>query len=147
MISLTILPNLRIKFFKFKKIFPMENTKRIKNSMVHPHHCVAKLNPLPISLRIEQKQTDFLEESTRRPSKNLQKLRNFIFSSFKEFVVMIFHFFRNGFHGDRTSFTRENKHIGNKNFKSMASLVQSDNSIVKQSFIKFIRKLIIVQKR
>ena len=124
----------------------MENTKRIKNSMVHPHHSVTKLNPLPISLKIEENKINFVEKTTRKPSKNLEKMRNFIFSSFKNIVVMIFHFFRKGFHGDGISFNGNNKYIGNKNFKSKTALIESDNNSIKQSFIKFIRKLIIVQK-
>lgn len=118
----------------------MEKTKRFKDGI--GRNSANKLNPQPISLKIEPTRRSLTDDFTRGKSfnPNLQKLRYFIISSFKNFLVMFLHFFRNGCCGGRVG---EKKNFGS-NFKS--AFTQSNTNIVKLSFIKFIRKLMMVQK-
>ena len=119
----------------------MEKTKRFKDGIVR--NSVNKLNPQPISLKIEPTRRSLTDDFTRGKSfnPNLQKLRYFIISSFKNFLVMFLHFFRNGCCGDNR--VGEKKNFGS-NFKS--AFTQSNTNMVKLSFIKFIQKLMTVQK-
>lgn len=133
--------NLFPKFLYFpKKNNSMEKTKHFKD--VIGRNSVNKLNPQPISLKIEPTRRSLTDDFTRGKTfnPNLQKLRYLIISSFKNLLVMFLHFFRKGCCGDKVG---ERKKFGS-NFKS--AFTQSNTNMVKLSFIKFIRKLMMVQK-